>query len=114
MQTAQTVYNSSSLPDNARQVFSRQQFVDLRAGSRGDIDADQLLFPANNPPNIRRFRYRFEYRAVAVQYWRAAFLRLGLHVFHLFFLLRLRFAVDVVKWNHRRFLQYSLFFICQA
>ena len=93
-----------SLPDDARQGFSRQQLVDLRVGSRGDIDADQLLFPADNPPNIRLLRDRLEHSAVAVQGGRAAFLRLGLHVFHFSFLLRLRFAVDVVKWIHRRFL----------
>ena len=82
MQTAQRVYNSSSLPDDARQVFSRQQLVDLRAGARGDIDVDHLLAAPDEAPNLRRFRDRFEYRAVAVQGGRAAFLRLGLHVFH--------------------------------
>ena len=82
MQTAQTVYNPSILPSDPRQVFSWQQLVDLRAGSRGDIDADQLLFPADNPPDVRLLRDRFEYLAVAVKDGRAASIRLGLHVFH--------------------------------
>ena len=71
-----------TLPDDARQVFLRQQLVDLRAGSRGDIDADQLLFPADNPPDVRLLRDRLEHSAVAVKSGRAAFIRLGLHVFH--------------------------------
>lgn len=98
-----------TLPDDARQVFSWQQFVDLCAGPCGDIDADQPLFAAYNPPDFRHLRDRFAYLAVTVQGGCAAFLLLGVRVVHFLSLLRLRFAVDVVKWIHRRFLILQLF-----
>ena len=53
-----------TLPDDARQGFSRQQLVDLRARARGNVDADQLLFPADDPPDVRLFWDRFENGAI--------------------------------------------------
>ena len=61
---------------------SRHQLVDLRARARGKVDADQLLLTADDPPDVRLIRDRFEYSAIGVQYGRAAFLRLCVRDFH--------------------------------
>ena len=81
-----------------------RKYIDICTGMCGKIHADYLLVAVNDPADIRARWDVFEYLAVVVRGGRAAFLRLGLHVFHFSFLLRLRFAVDVVKWIHRRFL----------
>lgn len=86
-----------------------EQLFNLRAGTCGCIDVNCLLTAPYESAYLRVFRHRHGNPAVTVQGGRAAFLRLGLHVFHFSFLLRLRFAVDVVKWIHRRLLILQLF-----
>lgn len=63
-------------------AFLWQQPVDLRPGSRGQIDADRAPPAADDAPHLRLIRYAAVYRAVAVQCGCAALLPHVLRFFH--------------------------------